>query len=122
VVTGDVTQTDLPAGRPSGLRHVLDVLRGVEGIGFQFFEARDVVRHPLVQRIVQAYDARSGDTQENGFRGPSCTASPAPGGQDGARRGGRRRRRAARRARLGAVEGADRPLGECGGRAPGRRP
>ena len=63
---GDVTQTDLPAGRPSGLRHVLDVLRGVEGVGFQFFEARDVVRHPLVQRIVQAYEARSGDTQETG--------------------------------------------------------
>ena len=60
VVTGDVTQTDLPPGRPSGLRHVLDVLRGVEGIGFQFFEARDVVRHPLVQRIVQAYEAKGG--------------------------------------------------------------
>jgi phosphate starvation-inducible PhoH-like protein len=57
VVTGDVTQTDLPAGRMSGLRHVVDVLRHVEGVGFQFFEARDVVRHPLVQRIVQAYDA-----------------------------------------------------------------
>jgi phosphate starvation-inducible PhoH-like protein len=81
VVTGDVTQTDLPAGRPSGLRHVLDVLRGVEGVGFQFFEARDVVRHPLVQRIVMAYEARSGDTQSgdrpagdnprNGFRGQS---------------------------------------------------
>ncbi|MCP5360759.1 MAG: PhoH family protein [Steroidobacteraceae bacterium] len=69
VVTGDVTQTDLPAGRPSGLRHVLEVLRGVVGIGFQFFEARDVVRHPLVQRIVQAYDARSGDTQEQVERG-----------------------------------------------------
>lgn len=58
VVTGDVTQTDLPAGKPSGLRHVIDVLRNVEGIGFNFFESRDVVRHPLVQRIVQAYEAR----------------------------------------------------------------
>lgn len=58
VVTGDVTQTDLPTGRISGLRHVLDVLRGVHGIGFQFFEARDVVRHPLVRRIVQAYEAQ----------------------------------------------------------------
>ncbi|MEZ5459354.1 MAG: PhoH family protein [Steroidobacteraceae bacterium] len=57
VVTGDVTQTDLPPGRMSGLRQVVDVLRGVDGVGFQFFEARDVVRHPLVQRIVQAYDA-----------------------------------------------------------------
>jgi len=71
VVTGDVTQTDLPAGRPSGLRHVVDVLRGVEGVGFQFFEARDVVRHPLVQRIVLAYEARSGETNENGYRGPA---------------------------------------------------
>ena len=58
VVTGDITQTDLPPGRMSGLRHVLGVLRGVHGIGFQFFEARDVVRHPLVQRIVQAYEAQ----------------------------------------------------------------
>jgi len=60
VVTGDITQTDLPAGRMSGLRHVLEVLRHVPGIGFQFFEARDVVRHPLVQKIVQAYEASGG--------------------------------------------------------------
>ena len=58
VVTGDVTQTDLPPGKLSGLRHVLDVLQGVQGVAFQFFEARDVVRHPLVQRIVLAYEAR----------------------------------------------------------------
>ncbi len=58
VVTGDVTQTDLPAGKLSGLRHVTAVLQEVEGIGFSFFEAQDVVRHPLVQRIVQAYEAR----------------------------------------------------------------
>jgi phosphate starvation-inducible PhoH-like protein len=58
VVTGDVTQTDLPAGRLSGLRHVIDVLRPVQGVAFQFFESRDVVRHPLVQRIVQAYEAQ----------------------------------------------------------------
>jgi len=57
VVTGDITQTDLPAGRPSGLRHVTEVLRDVQGVGFQFFETRDIVRHPLVQRIVQAYEA-----------------------------------------------------------------
>ncbi len=56
VVTGDVTQTDLPAGRPSGLRHALQILREVSGVGFQFFEARDVVRHPLVRRIVEAYE------------------------------------------------------------------
>ncbi len=67
VVTGDVTQTDLPAGRQSGLRHVLDFLRGVEGVSFSFFDAQDVVRHPLVQRIVQAYEAhveRTGGGQD----------------------------------------------------------
>jgi len=58
LVTGDPTQTDLPPGKPSGLRHAIDVLQGVHGVAFQFFEARDVVRHPLVQRIVQAYEAR----------------------------------------------------------------
>jgi len=58
VVTGDVTQTDLPAGRVSGLRHAADVLKDVSGVAFTYFTARDVVRHPLVQRIVQAYEAR----------------------------------------------------------------
>jgi phosphate starvation-inducible PhoH-like protein len=61
VVTGDVTQTDLPAGRPSGLRHSLQVLRGVSGVAFNHFDAADVVRHPLVQRIVQAYEAQAGE-------------------------------------------------------------
>jgi len=56
VVTGDVTQVDLPRGTQSGLRHVIDVLKDVEGLGFTFFKAKDVVRHPLVQRIVTAYD------------------------------------------------------------------
>lgn len=57
VVTGDVTQIDLPSEKMSGLRHVLEVLKTVEGISFTFFDARDVVRHPLVQRIVCAYEA-----------------------------------------------------------------
>ena len=56
VVTGDVTQIDLPPGKPSGLKHVLGVLEGVEGISFSHFTARDVVRHPLVERIVNAYE------------------------------------------------------------------
>jgi len=60
VVTGDVTQTDLPPGRQSGLSHVVAVLRAVEGVAFTFFDAQDVVRHPLVQRIVQAYESRGG--------------------------------------------------------------
>jgi phosphate starvation-inducible PhoH-like protein len=59
VVTGDVTQTDLPAGRQSGLSNVLSILRGVEGVAFTHFDAQDVVRHPLVQRIVKAYEASS---------------------------------------------------------------
>ena len=66
VVTGDVTQTDLPAGRQSGLSHVIDVLRGVEGVAFTFFDARDVVRHPLVQRIVQAYESRAAGERKEG--------------------------------------------------------
>ncbi|MBK1648191.1 PhoH family protein [Rhabdochromatium marinum] len=56
VVTGDVTQIDLPHGQPSGLRHAIEVLRAVNGISFTFFTSRDVVRHALVQRIVNAYD------------------------------------------------------------------
>jgi phosphate starvation-inducible PhoH-like protein len=57
VVTGDVTQVDLPRGQTSGLRHVTDVLSNVDGIEFTFFNPHDVVRHPLVQRIVTAYEA-----------------------------------------------------------------
>ena len=56
VVTGDITQVDLPRQQRSGLRHAIEVLRGVEGVAFTFFNAMDVVRHPLVQRIVQAYE------------------------------------------------------------------
>jgi phosphate starvation-inducible protein PhoH and related proteins len=59
VVTGDITQVDLPNSKPSGLRTVIDILRGVRGIAFTMFTSRDVVRHPLVQRIVQAYEASS---------------------------------------------------------------
>jgi phosphate starvation-inducible PhoH-like protein len=56
VITGDVTQMDLPKGVKSGLRQVIDVLKGVEGIGFTWFDARDVVRHPLVKKILNAYE------------------------------------------------------------------
>jgi phosphate starvation-inducible PhoH-like protein len=61
VVTGDITQVDLPRQQRSGLRHAIAVLRGVEGVAFTFFNAHDVVRHPLVQRIVQAYERESPD-------------------------------------------------------------
>jgi phosphate starvation-inducible PhoH-like protein len=57
VITGDVTQVDLPRQTKSGLRQAVEVLRGVEGISFTFFTSRDVVRHPLVAKIVRAYEA-----------------------------------------------------------------
>jgi phosphate starvation-inducible PhoH-like protein len=56
VITGDITQIDLPRGQKSGLRHVIDVLNDVDDISFTFFQAKDVVRHPLVQKIVTAYE------------------------------------------------------------------
>ncbi len=56
VITGDVTQVDLPRGQSSGLRQASEVLAKVDGISFTFFNARDVVRHPLVLRIVNAYE------------------------------------------------------------------
>jgi phosphate starvation-inducible PhoH-like protein len=57
VVTGDITQIDLPSGQVSGLVQALDIVRDIEGIGFVYFDERDVVRHRLVQQIVKAYDA-----------------------------------------------------------------
>jgi phosphate starvation-inducible protein PhoH and related proteins len=56
VVTGDVSQTDLPSGRRSGLVVAREILQGIEGVAFATFDAADVVRHPIVQRIVEAYE------------------------------------------------------------------
>ena len=56
VITGDITQIDLPRNVKSGLRHSIEVLNGVDGLSFNFFQATDVVRHPVVARIVQAYE------------------------------------------------------------------
>lgn len=56
VITGDITQVDLPHGKESGLVHVQHILQGIEGIAFIYFSERDVVRHPLVQEIIKAYD------------------------------------------------------------------
>jgi phosphate starvation-inducible PhoH-like protein len=61
VITGDITQIDLPRGQKSGLREAAEVLREVEGISFTFFNARDVVRHALVQKVVQAYEQHDRD-------------------------------------------------------------
>ena len=58
VVTGDVTQIDLPNGQVSGLKNATDVLQNVEGVSFTYFSPKDVVRHQLVQRIVKAYEAK----------------------------------------------------------------
>lgn len=63
VITGDATQIDLPRGTQSGLTHVMNVLEGVDGIGFTYFQSKDVVRHPLVQRIVDAYQAAESEPQ-----------------------------------------------------------
>ncbi len=57
VVTGDITQIDLPKNTTSGLIEALEILKGIEGIAFVFFDERDVVRHPLVRKIIQAYEA-----------------------------------------------------------------
>lgn len=56
IVTGDITQIDLPGGRKSGLKHIMEVLEKVKGISFTLFNSKDVVRHELVQRIVDAYE------------------------------------------------------------------
>jgi phosphate starvation-inducible PhoH-like protein len=61
VVTGDITQVDLPRVQRSGLRDAVDLLRDMPGVSFTFFTAADVVRHPLVQRIVTAYEQRDKD-------------------------------------------------------------
>jgi len=56
VITGDMTQIDLPPKVTSGLRHAIGLLKGVEGVSQTFFDSRDVVRHPIVRRIVEAYE------------------------------------------------------------------
>jgi phosphate starvation-inducible PhoH-like protein len=68
VVTGDVTQMDLPDGKQSGLIHATKILEGVEGISVQRLTAKDVVRHPLVMRIIRAYEKdaeRTADKQQS---------------------------------------------------------
>jgi len=64
VITGDITQVDLPKDKTSGLIEVQKILKGVEGISFCFLDETDVVRHPLVQRIIQAYDAHDQETSK----------------------------------------------------------
>lgn len=74
VITGDITQIDLPAGTPSGLVHVQHILSHIEAIGFVSFSEKDVVRHPLVREIITAYehyDQEAGSRQDTDFDTPS---------------------------------------------------
>jgi len=85
VVTGDITQIDLPAGKKSGLLEAIEVLRNVEGISFVYFDERDVVRHNLVQRIVKAYeryDEAMGRNRQLSLRWSEPERAPADGRAD----------------------------------------
>lgn len=64
VITGDITQVDLPRGQKSGLRHAIEVLEDIPGVSFNFFQSKDVVRHPVVARIVEAYEAYEQKTNQ----------------------------------------------------------
>ncbi len=61
IVTGDITQIDLPSAKESGLKHVMRILENTEGIYFCMFNFKDVVRHPLVKKIIRAYENNSKD-------------------------------------------------------------
>jgi len=89
VITGDVTQIDLPSARRSGLLEAVDVLKRVEGLSFVYFDQADVVRHHLVQRIIQAYDEHKAKVEEqmslldakistNGTNGTSGASESVP--------------------------------------------
>ncbi|MGO9829941.1 MAG: PhoH family protein [Myxococcaceae bacterium] len=87
VITGDVTQVDLPAGRPSGLSHAQTLLADVPGIAFTYFSEVDVVRHPLVQAVIRAYakdeaeaQARKAEESPLGGDGPAAPGSEPPAG------------------------------------------
>ena len=79
VITGDITQVDLPYGTASGLRDAVDLLRGIDGLAVCSFSSADVVRHPLVQRIVDAYDRR--DERDFGELRPDVQPARAPRGR-----------------------------------------
>jgi phosphate starvation-inducible PhoH-like protein len=72
VVTGDITQTDLPRGEMSGLNHIREMLPGIPGIAFVYFSDQDVVRHELVQRIIQAYERMGAEAGPSAGRGKAA--------------------------------------------------
>jgi phosphate starvation-inducible protein PhoH and related proteins len=77
VITGDITQIDLPNERRSGLVEAIDVVGNIEGIAFIYFDERDVVRHNLVQQIIKAYDERSTAPNSSAKNGPTAAAQPS---------------------------------------------
>jgi len=79
VITGDVTQIDLPEGRMSGLVEVQEILKGVPGIAFVYLSDRDVIRHELVQRIIKAYER---------YESQTAAAKAAPGSVGPRKEGG----------------------------------
>ena len=86
MITGDITQIDLPSGTESGLVEAIRVLRGVEGIGFTRFNKSDVVRHPLVQSIIRAYEQiGKGSPRQNAG---DADELPTRGGKSGVEHGG----------------------------------
>ncbi len=80
IVTGDVTQIDLPDGKRSGLKEAARILRGVEDIGFCEFSEKDVVRHPLVQRIIKAYEKYEQERERRRDRGNNRHRTQPGGG------------------------------------------
>src|SRR5262249_40284423 len=101
VITGDITQTDLPRGQKSGLRDALELVAGIRGIGTVQFSDQDVVRHPLVAALIRAYDQRdrarfearearedaegrgeARNATDGGDNRPPPAAGPVPGGAD----------------------------------------
>lgn len=80
VITGDITQIDLPRGRKSGLVHAMRLLRGTQGIAIIELDRSDVVRHPLVQRIIQAYEADEAEEDDRGSGRPN-SPEPLPDGE-----------------------------------------
>jgi len=79
VINGDVTQVDLPQGKTSGLREARELLADIEGIRFVLFDERDVVRHPLVQSIITAYDALDKERERDREAGRSSNGRPSAG-------------------------------------------
>src|SRR5438094_477127 len=75
VITGDITQIDLPGARRSGLLEAADVLKKVEGLTFVYFDEGDVVRHHLVQRIIRAYDEHKTRVAEDRMALPESESS-----------------------------------------------